>query len=384
MTTHHVVIIGAGSAGAAAAATLADTSAVTVTTVNRTGETPYNRTLVNKGVALGLLTPEQAALSHKGAAFTADSAQHVDPDARTIQLSSGARINFNTLIVATGGAPRTLDAEVKGASAAIKAGRLTTLHSLTDAVRVRDLLAQRATPARVVVFGAGLLAAETTSLLHERGHHLTLVARSTLPGKTAFGPEIAADIAAAHSENVSTAFGRTPTEIHVDGDELEVTLDDHSRLRAHTAIIAHGTTPAGPAPWPDGVHVDDHLRAQASPGVYAAGGVAIHHDELGTWRIDHWADAAAQGEHAARTLLSDLRLAPDPGPYLPRSSHASIVHGKTIAAIGFTGVHSKARVATSRPLVVVHEHHGVPVGAAGIDAAPAVFEWAPYLYINPM
>jgi NADH dehydrogenase FAD-containing subunit len=69
MTKHHVVILGAGAAGTAAAETLADVPDVTVTLVGKTGETPYNRTLVNKGVAIGLLTPEQAALTHNGAAL---------------------------------------------------------------------------------------------------------------------------------------------------------------------------------------------------------------------------------------------------------------------------------------------------------------------------
>jgi 3-phenylpropionate/trans-cinnamate dioxygenase ferredoxin reductase subunit len=73
MTTHHVVILGAGSAGAAAAMALANADAVTVTLLGRTGEAPYNRTLVNKGVALGLLAPEQAALPRPGAALIADT-----------------------------------------------------------------------------------------------------------------------------------------------------------------------------------------------------------------------------------------------------------------------------------------------------------------------
>ncbi|MFE7331785.1 FAD-dependent oxidoreductase [Streptomyces sp. NPDC057565] len=380
MTTQHVVILGAGSAGAAAAQELAKTDGVTVTLVGRTGETPYNRTLVNKGVAVGLLTPEQASLPTPGASLVADTAQFIDTGARTVRLASGAALDFDALIVATGSTPRDLDALVPGADAATAAGRLTSLHSLSDAVRLRDLLAHRSNPARVVIFGAGLVAAETASLLHQKGHEITLVARSPLPGATAFGDDIAATIAAAHHENVSTAFGRTPATIRVDGDGLDITLDDQADLRADLAIVALGTTPSGPAPWAAGVQVDDRLRAH-DDGVYAAGGVAIHHDALlGTWRIDHWADAAAQGKHAAGTLLHDLGLATDPGPYLPCSPYTSVVYGNTVAAIGFTGGQTRGHAVTSQPLVVVHEHQGVPVGAAGVDAAPAVFEWLPQLH----
>ncbi|MFE7043817.1 FAD-dependent oxidoreductase [Streptomyces atratus] len=379
MTTHHVVILGAGSAGAAAAQELAKADGVNVTLVGRTDETPYNRTLVNKGVAVGLLTPEQAALPTPGAPVVADTAQFIDTASRTVQLASGATLRYDSLIVATGSTPRDLDASVPGAAAAAEAGRLTSLYSLADAVRVRDLV-DRSDPASIVIFGAGLVAAETASLLRQKGHDITLVARSPLPGATAFGDDIAAVIAASHHANVSTAFGRSPATIGVDSDGLAITLDDQTRLRADLAIVAVGTTPSGPAPWPAGVHVDDRLRAH-DDGVYGAGGVAVHHDTLlGTWRIDHWADAAAQGQHAANVLLHNLNLATDPGPYRPRSPHTSLVHGNTVAAIGLTGARTPGQVLTSEPLVVVHEHQGVPIGAAGVNAVPAVFEWTARLY----
>ena len=55
-----IAIIGAGAAGAAAAKSLqVAIPEVQVELLTRTGEQPFNRTLVNKGVAIGLLTPEQ-------------------------------------------------------------------------------------------------------------------------------------------------------------------------------------------------------------------------------------------------------------------------------------------------------------------------------------
>ena len=55
------------------------------------------------------------------------------------------------------------------------------------------------------------------------------------------------------------------------------------------------------------MNVDERLRVYANEGVYAAGGVAMHYDDLlGAWRIDHWDDAVAQGIDAARSLLNAL------------------------------------------------------------------------------
>ncbi|MFT4135476.1 FAD-dependent oxidoreductase [Microbacterium sp.] len=374
MTTH-VAILGAGAAGTAAARVLAGADGVEVALVGRTSETPYNRTLVNKGVAIGMLQPEQAALP--GVVVRSDSAERIDLDARAVTLESGAVLRYDALLVATGSAPRRLSDAVPGAAGAAAAGRLTTLHSLDDAVRVRDVLAGRAS-ARVVVLGAGLVAAETASLLHERGHRVTMVARADVPGASAFGVAVAIRLAERHRQTVTTRFGRTPTSIALEGDELVVTLDDGSSLRADLAIVAHGTRPIAPAPFADGVVVDARLRA-SSPGVYAAGGVAVHHDDgSAPWRIDHWADAAAQGEHAARTVLHDLGLAADPGPYLPRSPYTANIHGSVVAAVGRTG--ADGTLVSTDPLVVVHEHDGVARGASGVDAVPAVFSWMDRLH----
>lgn len=376
MKQHKVLILGAGAAGAAAARVLNASQEVEVTVIGATGEAPYNRTLVNKGVAVGLLTPEQARVP--GLDVVADTVDSVDPDSRTVHLASGATTTFDALVVATGSAPRALPATVRGADVAGAAGLLTTLHSLQDAVRVRDRLAGRS--ARVVIFGAGLVAAETATLLRDRGHQITLVARTDMAGTSAFGDHVAARLRDLHERNVTTQFGRAVTEIDVADDILDITLDDSTHVLADLGIVAHGTSPSAPGPWYDGVPVDDRLRS-AHDSVYAAGGVAVHDDpSLGTWRIDHWADAAAQGEHAAKSVLHDLGLDADPGAYLPRSAFTAQVYGTTVAAVGLTGGHTTASLTSDDPLVVQHEYSGRTTGVSGVDSAIQVFEWMPRLH----
>ena len=378
MTPRKVVILGAGAAGTSAERVLAASDAVTVALVGRTGETPYNRTLVNKGVAVGLLTPEQVAT--RGVTVIADTGVAVDTTDQTVQLASGRQLDYDALIVATGSVPRGLDDTVPGVVAATASEALTTLHSLDDAIRVRDLLTSLGRPARVVISGAGLVAAETASLLRERGHEVTLLARSAVPGATVFGPELAQQLAHLHRSHLNTAFGRSVTEIYAERGQLTVALDDGTMLPADLLLVAHGTTPVAPAPWAGAVGVDETLRT-GTPGVYAAGGVALHHDPLlGSWRIDHWADAAAQGEHAARAVVADLGAGEDPGRYLPRATFTATVHGALIAGAGLTGDHASARTESTDPLMIIHTADGVPVGVLGIDAAPAVFGWIPKLH----
>ncbi len=137
----------------------------------RCGERPYNRTLVNKGIAIGLLEPAQAALPDTGATLRSETVRGLDPRARRLRLESGDTHAYDALLSATGSRARTLDEEVIGRDQAVSAGRLTTLHSAADAVRVRDLLATTK-PARVLILGGGLVASETASLLTDAGHEL--------------------------------------------------------------------------------------------------------------------------------------------------------------------------------------------------------------------
>lgn len=276
-----VGIIGAGAAGTSAAKTLqASRVDIEVDLFTRSGEQPYNRTLVNKGVAIGLLETEQTALPATDVETIADTVRGIDPRSRDVHLDSGQSRTYDALIIASGSRPWTLDEAILGRDQALSAGRLTTLHSIADAVRVRDLLAT-AHPARVLMLGGGLVASETASLLTDAGHDVVLITRSLLPGARALGEETARSLLNLHLPQHAAYLGRTPTVIRSHSDRITGVLDDGPRAEGDLAIVAHGTLPAAPAPWtgPDGIPVDDHLRSLHVPRqrIYAAGGVAVHH-----------------------------------------------------------------------------------------------------------
>ena len=383
-----IAIIGAGAAGAAAAKSLQAIPEVQVELLTRTGEQPFNRTLVNKGVAIGLLTPEQSALPETGATLVADTVRGIDPRARQVHLASGDTRAYAALIVTTGSRPRNLGEDVLGRDDALASGRLTTLHSLADAAGVRDQIAALHSSARVLILGGGLLAAETASLLTTAGHDVALISRSTLPGSSAFGEHIAGELLELHRARGATYLGCTIQAVRTRPGHITIVLDNGDRVEGDLAIIAHGTLPVAPSPWngPEGIPVDDQLRLReaSKQGIYAAGGVALHDTPgLGAYRVDHWDDAAAQGTHAARTLLHDLDLATDPGAYRPVSTFTSSIHGHTLAGVGHTSLGTTAQLASTDPTLVIHEHEDVPVAATGLDAVALVHQWAPRLHQPP-
>ncbi|MFB9309736.1 NADPH-dependent 2,4-dienoyl-CoA reductase/sulfur reductase-like enzyme [Agromyces hippuratus] len=379
MTAHHAVILGAGAAGTSAARALASHDGIRTTLVGQTDETPYTRMLI-KGVAFGLTTLELIRLPMPQTDFIADTAEFVDIETRQVRLASGATIDYDSLIVATGSRARGLDS-VPGAEQAEEAGTLVTLHSLDDAVRIREVINACGMQARVAIYGAGLTASETASVLQAQGHQISLIARSEIPGIAALGRPVAERIAADHQSRVATFFGRTIRRIHPETDATVITLDNGTDLTVDLVVLALGTTPVALAPWSEGVAVDDRLCARDLEGVYAAGGMAVHHDDhLGTWRIDHWDDGAAQGMHAARMLLHDYGRGEDPGPYRPRSAFMAMIYGQMIAGVGYTG-HPETRIEQAEEFIVLHEQDDAVVGVSGIDAVGAVYQWSQRLHV---
>lgn len=380
-----VAVIGAGAAGTSAAETLhASPADVEVELFARNGERPHNRTLVNKGVAIGLLDPDQIALPDTGTSASMDTVRGIDPRTRRVQLDSGASRAFDALIIATGSRPRLLDDVVAGRDQALGAGRLTTLHSFVDAVRVRDLL-DTTRHARVLILGGGLIASETASLLAEAGHDTTLIARSHVPGASAVGVEIAQRLLSLHQASHATYLGRTPAVIRTRPNRITIILSDGTHIHGDLAIVAYGTIPAAPAPWtgPDGIPVDGRMRTIGGPGtrIYAAGGVALHHyPGRSSYRIDHWEDAAAQGTHAANALLHDLGRGDDPGIYLPSSPFSARIHGHTLSGFGHPALGTSTRVVSTDPLLVAHHLDDIPVALTGVDAVGLARDWAPRLH----
>ncbi|MCW1804158.1 FAD-dependent oxidoreductase [Brachybacterium squillarum] len=373
-----ILVIGAGTAGSAAIRELAQHEEITATAIINAEVSPYNRTLINKAVITGLVDVHQAHLPDPSAPSIRDGVRAVNPLEQTVHLRSGARLDYDALIVATGSAPRPLPPSI-ASPAALNSGRVTHLHSLDDALRVRAILERTHSP-QVLIYGAGFIGAETAGILRDAGCRITLAASSPIPGITAFGVQIAEQFAQAHQGSVDTRFGHPLTVLDLLGSGLHAVFADGHDVSADLAITALGTRPDAPAPWNGPILVDSRLRSGDHENVYAAGGVAVHELDGRTWRIDHWGDAAAQGTHAARSLLSAVGLGDDPGPYHPRTLYSAQIHQHHYFAAGHTSPLGIPRTASTDPLVLTHEHAGVLVGVSGLDAAPDVMGLVPHLH----
>jgi 3-phenylpropionate/trans-cinnamate dioxygenase ferredoxin reductase component len=363
----NVVIVGGGAAGHAAASTLRnDGHAGRITMVHGESRAPYNRTLVDKAILPGLLAPEQIALpdlSGLGVEHVTAQAHGIDPSGPALLLDGGRRLPYGAVVVATGSAPR---GEADG-------GRVFVLHTVDDAVRIRESLDGRAAGAVVTVLGAGFIGAETASAFAAGGTEVHLVSRPEHPLERVLGSPIAKRVNELHREHLEVYFGRELSGIDQGRDSVTVALDDGRRIESDIVIVAHGTAPA--SDWvtaaAGGVHVDDRLRAVSVPSGYAAGSVAAHTSaEDRRYRIDHWDAAAAQGAHAARTLLHDRHGASDPGPYAPATGFTLNLYGTPIAAYGVAlpGAAAETRETDTGIVTEFRDHSGRLNAAAGLRA----------------
>jgi NADPH-dependent 2,4-dienoyl-CoA reductase/sulfur reductase-like enzyme len=320
-----IVVVGGSLAGLRAAETLrTEGFEGTVTVVGAEARRPYDRPPLSKKLLAGEWEPDRIALRRPDAFAELDvewrfgvPATGLDTSSGRLELGDGDVLDADGVIIATGSRPRRLP----GQEAVRTAHELRTLD---DALRLRAAIADGAQ--RVVVIGAGFIGLEVASTARRLGNEVTVLEGLEAPLVRGVGAEIGRSlgtlVAAAGVElrcAVSVA-GLSDTGVELDGGEL---------VPADVIVVGIGVTPV--TDWlegsavavRDGIVCDRSLQVTTTegatvPGVYAAGDVARWWNDLygEEMRVEHWTNAAEQGEAAARNLLAAMTGEPA-APYAP-------------------------------------------------------------------
>ncbi len=311
-----VLIVGAGAAGEAAAETLRregfDGRVVMVTPEQ---DLPYDRPNLSKDFLAGKAKPEWLPLRSEEfyrqqqiEVLTGTRVVALGARERVAHMQPGGKLPFDLCLIATGGTPRKLT--VPGAELA----GVFTLRSLADA---RALEAAAAKAGKALIVGAGFLGLEAASALRSRGLQVAVVAPEPVPLANILGDGVGTCLRQLHEEyGVEFHLGRMVQEFRGSGAVAQAVLSDDKRLEIDLAIVGIGIVPVvdfleGSGLVEGGaVPVDARLQTKA-PGVFAAGDVAavLQGADGGRQRVEHWAVAERQGQHAARAMLGD------PGAY---------------------------------------------------------------------
>ncbi|MCW2547039.1 MAG: NAD(P)/FAD-dependent oxidoreductase, partial [Mycobacterium sp.] len=307
-----LLIIGASLAGAKAAEAARTTRFEgRIVLVGEETHRPYERPPLSKEVLRGEKAPDTTHVHDSGyyaehnieliSGVTVDG---LDVEGRQAQLSSGDAVGYDSVILATGSAPRRL--ELPGA----QLGGVCYLRTVDDSV---GLSAAIKSARRIAVIGAGWIGSEVAASAKQMGADVVLIEPAAVPLQRVLGAEIGGMFSKLHYDNgVELRLGVGVTELR-GGDSVEqVVLADGRVESADLVVVGIGVVPrvelAGAAGLKvdTGVVVDEKLRASVA-GVYAAGDLANawHPHYQRHLHIEHWANALNQGSAAGANAVSE-------------------------------------------------------------------------------
>lgn len=227
--------------------------------------------------------------------------RRVDTALKQLQLADGTAVDYDRLVLCTGGSNRQL--EVPGASLP----GIYQLRSLTECEAIR----QAALPgARAVIVGMGFIGSEVAASLQQMGLDVTVVLPGAAPLATALGSEVATVLASIHQEHgvhlvtndrVTSFEGRNRVE--------RVLTARGAQLDCDLVVVATGIQTNVDALSGSGVDLGNGILVNAQcrtnfPDIFAAGDVAnTLHPLFGRVRVEHYNNAEKQGRAAARALL---------------------------------------------------------------------------------
>ncbi|HET9888931.1 MAG TPA: FAD-dependent oxidoreductase [Mycobacterium sp.] len=306
--TKPMVIVGGGKTGGTAAATLRDEGFEgPVVLISREPGIPFGRPPLSKTYLRSeedldgwYIKPADWYEAHD-VDLRAESVVALDPAAHTLALESGRELEYQKLLLATGGRNRRL--RLPGAE-------LPGIYYLRTVAECDAIKREAAAGRRATVVGMGFVGCEVAASLAQLGVHVTAVFPGRNPLERILGDQIGALIGAIHSSNGVTLLAGAQVTAFEGAERLEaVVLNDGERVACDFAVVGVGIDPevsavAGSSIDQDnGILVDERCRTSAAD-VYGAGDVANHlHPIFGRIRVEHYNSAAHHGEAAARSML---------------------------------------------------------------------------------
>ncbi|QGX96154.1 NAD(P)/FAD-dependent oxidoreductase [Haloplanus rallus] len=326
--TQSYVIIGDGIAGSSAAETLREGAPdAEITVITDEGEALYNRILI-KEFAKGKL-PEMPVSIHEPSWYEERDIDlrlntlvtNVDPEGHRLRTHEGERIEYDKLLVATGGTPAQLPVENSDAEG------VHHFWTFQDARAIREHVERAETG---IVVGAGLLGIDLAAICGEQDVDAHYLMRGDCWWRYALSTEGAEILHEAMRERgVEPVFGSSVDRFETDDDgHVTAAIDPNGdRYEGDFVGIAIGLDfnteilQGTGVECDDGILVDEYMRTNVDD-IYAAGDITRYHDTILGERAQNgsWDSAKSQGTVAAKNMLD-----PESEPFRFVSSY-SITH----------------------------------------------------------
>jgi 3-phenylpropionate/trans-cinnamate dioxygenase ferredoxin reductase subunit len=344
-----IAIIGAGQAGGWAAQTLRKEGFTgSIVLIGEEPHPPHERPPLSKAVLSGEAAPDSTRLQ-KTEAFEAlgldwrpgARVTRIDRPAKRLELAGGETVDYDKLILCTGGRARKLTAP--GAEST----GVHTLRTIDDALTLAPMLAPGR---RVVVVGGGWIGLEVAATARKKGAEVVVVEAQGRLCERTVPREMSEHLIALHrAQGTRVLLGAVIKSLTSGADGgFVVTLADGEALACDAVVAGVGMLPndelardAG-LECDGGVVVDSRCRT-SDPDILAAGDVAVTPNPWAgrRLRLESWQNAQEQGIAAARSALG-LEVDYQPLPWfwsdqydmnlqiygVPTSTHRVVARGE--------------------------------------------------------
>ncbi|MBM3573936.1 MAG: pyridine nucleotide-disulfide oxidoreductase, partial [Alphaproteobacteria bacterium] len=273
------VVIGAGQAGGWAARTLRDQSfAGRIVLIGDESHPPHERPPLSKSVLMG---EKPAAITHLFPAETFSQlridcrvgrrALAIDRAAHTVTLDNGECLNFDRLLLATGGRARHLS---------IPGTNLPGIHVLRTIEHSLALAAELQPGRHILVIGGGWIGLEVAAAARKKGASVTVVETLDRLCARAVTPEMSNFLHNLHEQHgVVLKLGQSVTRFEGTTHVKGASLSDGSLVNCDAAVIGIGLILNVELASQASLAVDngivvDGLGRTSDPDIFAAGDVA--------------------------------------------------------------------------------------------------------------
>lgn len=304
------VILGGGAAGFMAAQTLReDGFAGRITMITRESRAPYDRPNLSKDYLQGHAEPAWMPLrsddffaEHDIEILREKEASKVDADKKEITFKDGATLEYDSLLIATGGTPRKLPFQTDAQK------NVFLLRSFADTDAIIAVAESRK---RAVVIGASFIGMEAASSLRTRGCDVTVIAPDKVPFEKILGTEIGELFQKVHElKSVNFKLGASVKSFEGNEKVESVVLENGERIECDFVVVGIGVKPATEFLENIELHKDGGVIADKflciGENLYAAGDITHFpdsHSDGNLTRIEHWRTAMQQGRTAAHNML---------------------------------------------------------------------------------
>ena len=255
---------------------------------------------------------EQWYAAHDIDVRTGTEVTAIERDAHEVVTSSGERVHYDRLLLATGSSPRHLS------MTGVDLDGVLSLRTIEDSDAIRATFGEGHS---LVLIGGGWIGLEVAAAAREAGTEVVVLEALELPLVRVLGTRVAQVFADLHREHGVDLRTEVKVEsIDGTGSVSGVRLADGTVLPADAVVVGIGASPNVALAEAAGLAVDNGVTADAvgrasDPDIFAVGDVAnVEHPLLGQRvRVEHWANALNQPQVVVAAMLDQ----DGPQPELP-------------------------------------------------------------------